>query len=110
MSAFGVEDTRISKADSDRPPKASAGRIASGALASPYHGLVAGKPGKKLRAAGNELGGGVLGGVGGRIAGTVLTRGKPVGAAIGSRVGVLGGGAAGVVRAQGRGYYKPEKK
>jgi hypothetical protein len=101
-SAFGVEDPRlISKAKKQTvttPP--SAGRVATAALV-PFgiHGAVAGKPGHKGRAWGNEFGGSILG----EIAGSALTR-HPVGTQLGS----MGGSAGGMWHAQRRGHLKRE--
>lgn len=60
-SAFGVEH-EISKSEKRRPP--TAGRIITGGVVGPAHGLVAGKPGeyRKLKAATAQFGGSVLGG------------------------------------------------
>jgi hypothetical protein len=103
LSAFGVEDNRISKA---RDPKApSAGRVGTAILAGPLHGLVAGKEGHKLRAAGNEFAGGALGGALGRGI-EVASKGKLKGAGIGGSVGGIG---AGVHRAHRKGHFKDEK-
>ena len=111
-SAFGVQDDRISKADDEPRPKASAGRIATGALVPSWHGAIAGRKGHKLRAIGNEFGGGLLGGAAGRGAGalaTAATRGKVKGLRIGGGVtGSLAGGATGTVRAQKKGHLKRE--
>lgn len=113
--AFGVERAdMISKAETKAPPKASAGRQATGALLGPYHGLVAGKKGHKLRAAGNELAGGMAGGVAGGTAGAIpgIIARSPAAAAIGGQigttVGALAGKVAGTRRAQRMGHYKPE--
>lgn len=109
MSAFGVEDDRISKADKHHGTlQASPGRLATGALLGPYHGLVAGRKGRKLRAAGNELGGSMIGSVAGGALAGALSRGKASSA--GALIGNYGGGAAGTERAQRMGHYKPERR
>lgn len=109
----------IEKADE---PKASAGRYAAGYLFPGWHGAVAGKKGKKARAAGNELGGSLLGTAAGGGAGygayRALASGKirdPRAAiAVSGLGGVLGyglpaaGAVLGVKRAQRKGYYKPQ--
>jgi hypothetical protein len=105
MSAFGVDDSRISKADEK---KATGGRIATGAIVSGWHGAAAGKKGKKLRAMGNEVGGSALGSAAGSTLGAVVSRGKSTGALAGSMIGSYAGGAGGTVRAQRMGHYKPQ--
>lgn len=112
--AFGVERGEVSKADTKKQPPASAGRQVTGGLLGPYHGLVAGKKGHKLRAAGNEWAGGVAGGVGGSALGAIpgIIARKPGLAFAGAELGATGGGIAGKVagtrRAQRMGHYKPE--
>jgi hypothetical protein len=107
LSAFGVEDGRISKAE--RKP-ASGGRTAAGMLFPGYHGALVGKPGKKLRSVGNELGGNIGGGLVGATAGRLIARKNPaVGTMIGAQAGGLTGGGLGTRRAHRRGYYKPER-
>lgn len=94
-----------------REDKASLGRQAAGAYFAGAHGAVAGKKGKKLRAAGNELGGAFGGGIGGGLAATALTRGKsPAASQLGTAAGSWAGGMAGVRSAHNKGYYKPMKK
>lgn len=79
------------------------------------HGAVAGKKGKKLRAAGNQFGASALGGAGGGAAGGLtaglLTRGRSqaaastggvVGGFLGSSFGALGG----LARNERKGYLK----
>lgn len=88
-------------------PKASQGRLAAGWAAPGLHGAVAGKKGRKLRAAGNEIGGTVLGSAAGGLAAGVLTRGK--GAAFGSAAGSGVGAVAGTARAQKQGHFKMQK-
>lgn len=87
--------------------KASTGRLVAGATLGPYHGLVAGKKGRKLRAAGNEFGGAVAGNAAGALVGGALSRGKLT--AAGSVAGTYGGAAAGTARAQRMGHFKPQK-
>jgi hypothetical protein len=87
--------------------KATGGRLAAGYLAPGIHGAIAGKKGSKLRAAGNELGGTVLGSTAGGLAAGVLTRGK--GAAAGSAIGSGVGAVAGTARAQRKGHFKLQK-
>jgi hypothetical protein len=84
-----------------------------------WHGAVAGKPGKKLRAFGNQTGGGLAGGyaggaVGGGLA-ALATRGRsPLATQTGALTGSLAGGTAGLQaglnRNQRKGYLKPEKR
>lgn len=110
-SAFGVEDDRISKADDDAPetPKgrqSSPGRTAATVAFAPVHGAVAGRKGKKLRAAGSELGGGILGGLAGTAV-DVATKGKTGG--LGSSVGGLTGVVLGGRHNEKKGYLKPLK-
>lgn len=94
-SAFGVKHTEISKAN-DSKEYASPQRLAAGAAFPGVHGAVAGRKGRKLRAAGNELGGGLVGGV----ASGLVTNGGP---------GLLAGAAAGTARAHKQGHYKPDR-
>ena len=86
----------VAKADRKRKTrdKASAGRLATGGLFPGIHGLVAGKEGKgdhKIKAAGYELGGAVLGGT--------LVPG----------VGTIPGGVVGTHLAHNAGHYKRQK-
>lgn len=83
-SAFGVEHGEFSKADRSH---ATPGRVLTGAFAPGFHGAVAGKKGKKLRAAGYEVGGGVAG---------TLVGLPPLGAGIGTAA------------AHNKGYYKKQ--
>jgi hypothetical protein len=78
--------------------KPSAGRVASGALLSPFHGLVAGKKGHKLQAGGSEL----LGGAAGSIAAGAATRGRA------SSLGGITGAGLGTLYAHHKGYLKPQ--
>jgi hypothetical protein len=93
--AISPEDM-IAKADSKRKTrdKASAGRLATGGLFPGFHGLVAGKQGPgdhKIKAAGYELGGAVLGG------------------ALVPGVGTIPGGVVGTHLAHNAGHYKRQK-
>lgn len=90
-----LANKKINKAEE---PKASTGRYVTGALFPVIHGAVAGKKGRKLRAIGNTVGGGLAGGA----LGTVIA--GPRGAGVGS----LAGAAAGVHRAQSKGHYKKQ--
>lgn len=93
-SAFGVDHGVEFGKDQEHwttKSDASKSRIASGILFAGPHGLVAGKPGKKLKAAGHEVGGAL---VGSPIAGPI---GSSVGAGLGTRA------------AQNKGYYKRSK-
>jgi hypothetical protein len=101
--------------------KASPGRQALGAFFPGIHGAVAGRDGRKAKAAGNEIGGNLLGSVPGRVmtraAGAAAGRGKvtaALGLAAGGNVatgaGSLGGGLVGTRRAQREGHYKPEPR
>lgn len=109
ISAFGVEDPRlVSKAKKQKPP--SAGRQVAGTFIPGWHGAFAGKKGHKLRAIGNELGGGFAGSTAGTIIGRTLSRGNPtVGAIAGDAIGGVAGTFAGTRHAQSRGHYKKEK-
>lgn len=92
-SAFGVDHGEIAKGyykDMKDEKHASHGRLATGALLPGFHGAVAGKRGKKLRSAGSELGGSLIGSA---IPGP----------------GNLVGGAVGTQYAAKRGYYKKQK-
>jgi hypothetical protein len=118
-SAFGIDHGEISKAKDkyDGHGAPTTGRRLAGHFGYGFHGAVAGKKGKKLRATGTEVagaaGGAVGGNLGGRLAGAVLSRGHPVAASIGGSLGSLGGGIAGsqgaVNRLQRKGYYKKQK-
>lgn len=78
----------------------SGGRDVAAAVVPGWHGAVAGKKGKKLRAFGNETAGALLGGAAGNIIG------GPVGAGVGTMVGGFAGGR----RNQQKGHLKPIKK
>lgn len=102
VSFWGVDHGgEVSKAAPAAPAqpkqKTPTGRLITGGLFPGIHGAVAGKPGNKLRAAGNEYGGALLGGV----AGAALTKGRAAG------VGQVAGGMLGTDRAQKKGYFKP---
>jgi hypothetical protein len=96
IDAFGVaRDDLVAKADKKN---ATSGRLATGALFPGVHGAVAGKPGKKLKAAGTELGIGLAGGMlGHAIHPAAATAGNLVGAAAGTNI------------AHNQGYLKPQK-
>jgi hypothetical protein len=111
----------VSKKDATTQPKASRGRMAAGTLLPGYHGAIAGRQGKKLRAAGNEVGRGmagtVLGGTAGALAGAAVgSRLGPEGKAAGALTGYYAGGTtggymgthSGTKAAQRKGYYKPQ--
>ncbi len=108
-SAFGIEHgVEISKAER-KQPKASAGRLAAGTAFGPYHGVVAGKKGKKLRAAGNQFGGTLAGGVDGSVAGSIVGRGNPTVTGLAANAGALTGAYKGTKAAQRKGYFKKEQ-
>lgn len=86
-SAFGVEHGEFSKAD-QHGKDATIGRLVTGGVLPGAHAATAGRKGKKLRAAGYELGGAVAGS---------LVVAPPVGAAIGTHM------------AHNKGYYKRQK-
>jgi len=93
-SAFGVDHGyQVSKAKEDwtTSSNASGGRYATGMLFPGPHGLIAGKKGKKLKAAGHELGPAMAGGT--------------VAPGIGNYVGA----GLGINAAQNKGYYKGSK-
>jgi len=95
--------TTVAK-DNGRP---SGGRYAAGWAFPGLHGAVAGKKGKKLAAAGSELGHTAGGSLGGAAIGAAVSRGKltSLGAAAGSTAGSL----QGVKASQRKGRYKVEK-
>lgn len=93
-------------ATSDNKP--SAGRYAAAGTSLGWHGAVAGKKGKKLRAFGNSAVGSGVVGTGGMLAGAALTRSK-AGAQVGSLMGSAAGSIAGMRRNQRKGYLKPQK-
>jgi hypothetical protein len=98
VSAFGVDHGGISKSfkqtarDIKTEKHATHGRIAAGAVFPGFHAAAAGKRGKKLRAAGNEVGGAMVGGL------LVPVAGGPA------------GGILGTQRAARKGYYKKQEK
>jgi hypothetical protein len=113
VSAFGVDHgSEIAKAavDPKTGKKPSAGRrvLASAPYTNAVHPFVAGKKGKKLRSAGNQIGGIAVGGLAGGLAGSALARGNPVGGAVGSLGGSIAGGQVGLNRNQRKGYLKRE--
>lgn len=118
ISAFGVEHgDQVSKLDwGGKKPSAGRRVLASAPYTGLVHPFVAGKSGKKLRAGGNQLGGGLAGGMGGSLAGSILGgvagRGSPaargLGASLGSVGGLVGGSQAGLARNTRKGYLKRE--
>jgi hypothetical protein len=100
----------VGKADRER---ASTGRLALGTAFPGYHGAVAGRKGRKLRAAGNEYGGAAAGaapGYGVMAAGLKRGSGRTVAAGYGATLaGSVAGANAGTRRAQRKGHYKVEK-
>jgi hypothetical protein len=100
--------------------RASTGRYATGMLFPGFHGAVAGKPGKKVRAAGNELGGNILGsavgsgvsyGIGRSIGKLKSPRAAIAAAGLGGLIGFgtsATGSGLGVKRAQRKGHYKSQ--
>lgn len=88
IDAFGIErPDLVSKADDRSSGSASAARLVGGGLLPGAHGAVAGRKGKKLKAVGHELGGAAVG---------TLVALPNVGAAVGTNI------------ANKKGYYKPE--
>ena len=87
-SAFGVAHDSLGKRNTNKD-SASYERLATGALLPGYHGAFAGRKGRKLRAAGHEVVGGVAGSI---IPGP----------------GTLAGAAVGTNMAHKKGYYKPD--
>lgn len=123
ISAFGVDHGEISKAagttkSPDQPSKgrASFGRHATAQLVPTFHGAVAGRKGKKLKAAGTELGSGTAGGFAGGLIGAgigaAVSRGNSTGAKVGSALGGMTGARTalgfGVNHANKKGYYKKQ--
>jgi hypothetical protein len=119
--AFGVERGEISKAEK----KATGGRRLTGIMFPGMHGAVAGKKGKKLKAAGNELGGYAAGtaasyGINRAISPAVINaagKGNSKKAIALGGAAALGGMAAGVGatdygvrRAQRKGHFKKQPK
>ena len=124
VSAFGVDHGLVEKFDYGSNKEPSGGRkVAAGAFGG-WHGAVAGKKGKKLRAAGNQagmtVGGSLAGGLGGAALGAApgLIARKPgaaqVGALAGQLTGGIGGalygGQKGLARNTRKGYLKKEPK
>jgi hypothetical protein len=109
VSAFGVEHPdSIAKYDMSKPSK---GRVATGAAFPGYHGAIAGKKGKKLRAMGREMGGAYAGSLGGSLAGLAVTGGRSRAASIGGgTVGGLAGAALGTASAHRMGHYQKQEK
>jgi hypothetical protein len=111
-SAFGVEH-EISKSAVDpttgKSPSLGRRALASTPYASVAHPFVAGKKGKKLRAAGNQIGGGIGLGTAAGIAAGVATRGRSKGAVTAASMGgAFGGQQLGLNRNQRKGYLKPQ--
>jgi hypothetical protein len=93
-SAFGVDHGYVvskKKEDWTTASSATGGRYAGGVLFPGFHGAIAGKKGKKLKAVGHE----------------VLP--TMAGNAIAPGVGGVVGAGAGVNAAQNKGYYKGSK-
>jgi len=112
ISAFGVEHSdSISKKEEK---KASTGRQFTTWLAPGIHGGVAGKKGRKLRAAGTEIGATGVGMVGGSIAGAlpgILThnpKAATLGSSVGANVGYAGGAYGATNHNQRKGNYKKQ--
>lgn len=106
---FEDEPQFVGKADRER---ASTGRLALGTAFPGYHGAVAGRKGRKLRAAGNEVGGAYAGaapGYGIMAAGLKRGSGRTVAAGYGATIaGSAAGANAGTRRAQRKGHFKSE--
>ena len=102
----------VSKAE-EKQPKASQGRMAAGMVFPGAHGAIAGKKGRKLRAAASEYVPAVALGAPGMAGSMMAARaGKPGLAAAAQAAGYAGnylGAGLGVRHAQARGHYKPEK-
>jgi hypothetical protein len=109
VSPFGVEHSDISKARKE----ASTGRLATGGVFRGFHGIAAGKKGKKLRSAGREIGGGLIGSAPGiALLGAGVAAKKPglIGAGqLAGAAGGIAGGAEATKRTHNKGYYKREK-
>lgn len=112
QDAFGVERGEVSK---KKEQKASDGRLLLGTVAPGWHGAIAGKKGRKIRAVANEAGGSFLGaGVGGSAGAALGAATRKPGAAIagytlGSHAGGYTGAFMGTKRAQRMGHFKPER-
>ena len=123
-NAFGVEVGSISKKERKEPDwgphgKPSVGRVVTGAMAPGVHGLIAGAPGHKMRAAGREVGESAAG----TVAGTGVAYGTaaglhrvgvpgPLASEIGSDVGsgiVAASGIHSVMGNQKKGRYKKQR-
>lgn len=102
ISAFGIDHGEVLSKANQKPP--SAGRVALAGIAPGFHGPIAGRKGKKLRAFGNEAGGSLLGQTAGATVG--MAAGKPVLASRLAAGGAVGGGIAGVYRNQRKNYLK----
>lgn len=113
-SAFGVVHV-IEKDDDRSSGKPSAGRSVATYFGAPVHGLVAGRKGQKLKAAGSELGHGIAGnaiGTGVGLGINAATHGA-IGHA-GIRAAGVAGTTAGLLQSASannrKGRYKPQKK
>ena len=117
-SAFGIDHGVVSKLDYGEGKKPSGGRkvLASAPYTSVVHPFVAGKKGKKARSAGNQIGMGAAGGLGGSLAGQAVgaiasrgNRGATMGAGIvGGAGGGIYGSQRGLARNTRKGYLKKE--
>lgn len=108
IDAFGIERPDLI---SKQEKKASSGRLVLGGMFPGFHGVVAGKKGRKLRAAGNEAVGGMAGGVAGATIGGIAgaaTRNPRI-ATGASNIGTIAGSIAGTQRAQSRGHYTKQR-
>lgn len=104
VNAFGIDHSGgISKADDP-----STGRQATTAAAPGWHGAVAGKKGKKLAAAGSEIGHNYAGQLAGAVAGSALTRGSRGGMMLGGAAGGIAGSVRAAHTNQAKGRYKPD--
>ena len=112
VSIWGVNHgEEIAKAWATDPKtgkKPSTGRKVAGTLTGGWHPIFAGRKGKKLRATGNVVVGGVGGSLAGSALGAAVTRGRTSGAMAGQMLGAWGGSAAGTNRNQKKGYLKPQ--
>lgn len=105
------DEDRVQKAD-DKKTRASAGGRAGALLGGPIGSAIQAKEGRRLRAAGNVLGGTTLGSYAGQLSGGLagaLTRRPQAaasGASLGGAVGSIGGTVAGVDRAARKGHLK----
>lgn len=111
----GVEISKASRLFDDKG-KSTTGRKVTAAIFPAYHGAFAGKKGKKLRSAGNEFGGSLAGGVGGRAVGALpgLAARSPgamlAGGTVGQAAGSATGAVAGNARNERKNYLKKQPK